>query len=86
MTEESQAIQPMRLSQLVDMPMQAMEHLLNDLDSHGLRVYPVAGRQWRWEWNGHMALANGLGSAITTATYWYFGLLSDSEAAVQGIS
>ncbi len=51
MTEEDRAMQPMRLAQLGDMPMQAMEHLLNDLASHGLHVYPVAGQQWRWEWN-----------------------------------
>lgn len=82
MIDEMQS-SPLRLSRLMDVQVAAVERLLNDIGTHGLRVSHVEGEQWQWEWCGHSALAHGMGSAIVTACYWYVGLLSDVEAGIQ---
>lgn len=86
MENESPSTPPLRLSQLMDVQVQAIESLLNSLGTHGLRLHPGEDKagQWQWQWCGKSARANGLGTAIITATYWYFGLLSDVEAGVTG--
>ncbi len=80
--KESQA-PSLRPSHLMALSIRTMESLLNDVGTYGLRVSHVEGEQWRWEWCGHSALSNGMGSAIVTAYYWYVGLLSDVEADIQ---
>lgn len=71
------------LPRVVAMQLQALECLLNDLSAYGLRVWQTDSGQWVWEWQGHMALADGLGSAVIEALHWYFGLTPDPSVVVK---
>lgn len=77
--QEPPAREWLRFGEVTGMPLEAMEYLLNDLSSHGLRVWRVENGQWGWAWGEQTGQATGLGSAVLDALYWYFGLTSDQS-------
>lgn len=86
MAEPPSAGRPLRFSRLIDVQLQAVEWLLNDLSRHGLRVGCDAAGRWWWAWHEQTARADGLGSAIIEATYWYFRLSPDPGDETAGDS
>lgn len=81
MEERPQARGELRFSQVIDGQLQAVESLLNTLAAHGLQVWRDEQGRWWWRWYDRSAPADGLGSVVLDAVYWYFGLAPDPEGS-----
>lgn len=73
--------QGLRFGRVAQLDMETVEYLLNDLSRQGLRVWQIEHEQWGWSWGEQAGQADGLGSAVADAVYWYFGLSPDPGKA-----
>lgn len=81
METDPQTSGELRFSRVIDVQLQAVERLLNTLALHGLQVWRDEHGCWWWRWLDRSASADGLGSAVLDAVYWYFGLSADPESS-----